>query len=124
LTTLRRPKNVPRDWLALPPEGCKLAAPKWPSEKPSAPEAALWKRLWSLPIACWWHDQRIEPDIVALYVSLRIAKPEHVSVRGLANELGLTPASMLRMRLVVEHPEPEREAAEDPYAHLRAEWED
>jgi hypothetical protein len=31
---------------------------------------------------------------------------------------------MLRMRLVVEHPEPEREAAEDPYAHLRAEWED
>lgn len=35
-------------------------------------------------------------------------------------ELGLTPAAVLRLRLVVEQPEPERAPREDPYRHLRA----
>lgn len=79
----------------------------------------MWKRLWRLPVAAWWHDQRIEPDIVARYVELRFAKPALAVVARMEGELGLTPASLLRMRLVVEAPEPERKAEADPYKHLR-----
>jgi hypothetical protein len=115
---LRR-RNAPEQWTALPAEGCSLPAPKWPRAKPSKDEAALWARLWALPIAAWWHDQRIEPFVIASYVSLALEKPAHASVLALARELGLTPASMVRMRLVVEHPEPEAVPAADPYRHLK-----
>ena len=96
-----------------------MPAPKWPSGKSSPSEAALWKRLWSLPIAVWWHDQRIEPFVIASYVTLALSKPSHASVLALARELGLTPAAMQRMRLVVEHPEPEAAPTADPYRHLK-----
>jgi hypothetical protein len=96
------------------------AAPKWPAGKASADESALWKDLWTAPIAAWWHDQRVAANVVARYVRLSLSKPEHATVGQLERELGLTPASMLRMRLVVEHPEPEAEQGEDPYKHLRS----
>jgi hypothetical protein len=113
---LRR-RNPPEQWTSLPAEGCKLAVPKWPgSEK--AP--SLWARLWKLPIAAYWHELRLEPSVVARYVTLAAAKPESPAVSRLEAELGLTPASMLRMRLTVEHPEPDEKAAADPYQHLRA----
>ena len=115
---LRR-RNPPEQWTALPAGGCDLRAPTWPSGKPSKAEAALWKRLWALPVAAWWHSQRVEPFVVAMYVSLAIEKPAHSSVLALARELGLTPAAQQRMRLVVEHPEPEATPAVDPYRHLR-----
>jgi hypothetical protein len=115
---LRR-RNPPEHRTVLPAEGCRLPAPKWPAGKPSSSEAALWRRLWALPVAAWWHDQRIEPDIVARYVSLRFAKPALAVVARLEGELGLTPASLLRMRLVVEPPEQEYEPGPDPYAHLK-----
>jgi phage terminase small subunit len=35
------------------------------------------------------------------------------------SELGLTPAALQRLRLIVEAPEEEAEARPDPYAHLR-----
>jgi hypothetical protein len=76
--------------------------------------------LWALPVAAWWHDQSIEPSIVARYVSLRFARPQLAVLSRLEGELGLTPASLLRMRLMVEVPEAEREPSEDHYAHLRA----
>jgi hypothetical protein len=79
----------------------------------------LWKRLWALPIAAWWHETRISPTVVARYVTLAVSKPEHATVGQLERELGLTPAAMLRMRLVVEQPEPSVEALPDPYRHLR-----
>lgn len=117
---LRR-RNRPEDWTILPAEGCTLPVPKWPTgEKPSPAEAALWKRLWKLPVAAWWHAQAIEPSVVAMYVTLAIGKPSHASVLALARELGLTPASLQRMRLVVEQPEPKQKPTEDPYRHLRA----
>jgi len=72
-----------------------------------------------LPVACWWHEQRIEPTVVARYVSLAISKPALATLSRLESDLGLTPAGMLRMRLVVEHPEPEAKATVDPYRHLR-----
>ena len=103
----------------MPPEGCSFAAPKWPDGKASAAESARWRDLWSLPIAAWWHDQRVASNVVARYVRLSLSKPEHATVGQLERELGLTPASMLRLRLVVEHPEVEPARAESPYRHLR-----
>jgi hypothetical protein len=116
--SLRR-RNAPEQWTVLPHDGCKLPAPKWPDGRPSKAEAELWRRLWKLPVAAWWHDQRIEPDVIARYVRLRFQKPGLAVVARMEGELGLTPASLLRMRLVVEHPEPAPEALPDPYAHLK-----
>lgn len=69
-----------------------------------------------------WHGQAIEPSVVARYVQLALEKPAHAAVSRLESDLGLTPAAMHRMRLVVEHPESEskREPLADPYRHLRA----
>jgi hypothetical protein len=118
LEQLRR-RNAPEQWTVLPPDGCGLPAPRWPNGKPTAAEAALWKRLWASPVACWWHDQRLEPDIVARYVRLRFEKPALAVVARLEGELALTPAAQMRMRLVVEHPEPEARPTVDPYRHLK-----
>jgi hypothetical protein len=115
---LRR-RNRPEQWTVLPADGCKLPAPKWPLGTAAKGEADLWKRLWALPLAAWWHEQRIEPAIVARYVVLAIGKPSHASVSKLESDLGLTPAAMLRMRLAVEHPEPVAKPTVDPYRHLR-----
>jgi len=114
---LRR-RNAPEQWTSLPAEGCSISAPSWPFGRPSKGEADLWARLWALPIAVWWHEQRIEPTIVATYVRLATTRPEHASCLKLMTELGLTPAALQRLRLIVEAPEPEAEAA-DPYKHLR-----
>jgi len=92
----------------------------WPAGKATPAESALWKRLGKLPLAAWWHEQRIEPTIVARYVTLALSKPAHASVSQLESALGLTPAAMLRLRLVVEVPEPETKPTADPYRHLRA----
>jgi hypothetical protein len=115
---LRR-RNRPEEWTVLPAEGCGLSAPKWPTGRAAKAEADLWRRLWVLPIAAWWHEQRIEPAIIARYVRLATSKPEHASVSKLESDLGLTPAAMLRMRLVVEGPEPVYERGPDPYRHLK-----
>jgi hypothetical protein len=101
---------------------CGLPVPGWPSGSASKPESDLWKRLWVLPVAEYWHAVRVEPAIVARYVRLSLAKPEHATVGQLERELGLTPASMLRMRLTVEEPEPKLAAVPDPYAHLKQEY--
>lgn len=116
---LRR-RNKPEDWTILPPSGPSGRPPKWPVElgEPDEHEYRLWSKLWHLPIAHWWKEQRLEPFIVARYVRLALTKPESPAVAKAENDLGLTPASLLRMRLVVEHPEPEPEQEEDPYAHL------
>jgi hypothetical protein len=112
---LRR-RNPPEQWTSLPAEGCTLPVPKWPG---AGKAPALWARLWRLPVAAYWHELRIEPSVVARYVVLSSAKPESPAVSKLEAELGLTPAAMLRMRLVVEAPAQEPVDAPDPYAHLR-----
>jgi len=117
---LRR-RNQPEQWVVLPVR-CGLPVPTWPSGSASKPEADLWKRLWVLPVAEYWHSVRVEPAIVARYVRLSIAKPEHATVGQLERELGLTPASMLRMRLTVEEPEAKLALVPDPYAHLKQEY--
>jgi hypothetical protein len=115
---LRR-RNAPEQWVALPAEGCLLPVPDWPDGEPSAAESALWERLWMLPVALWWHDQAIEPSVVARYVELRFSKPALAVLSRIEGELGLTPDALLRMRLIVDRPEPEPEQGPDPYQHLR-----
>lgn len=113
---LRR-RNPPEQWTSLPAEGCKLGVPRWlASGKPPA----LWARLWKLPIACYWHEQAIEPSVVARYVILSSVKPESPAVSRLEAELGLTPAAMLRLRVLVESPEEPGAEEPDHYQHLRA----
>ena len=114
-----RKRNRAELWTILPPEGCKVAAPKWPNGKPSPGEADLWKRLWRLPVAAWWREQQLEPFVVARYVSLAIEKPAHASVSQLEGSLGLTPAAMQRMRLVVEPEEAPQNSGREHYKHLR-----
>jgi hypothetical protein len=118
---LRR-RNAPEQWTVLPAEGCRLPVPKWPTGSPATVELALWKRLWALPVAAWWHEQGIEPSVVARYVELRFAKPGLAVLSRIEGELGLTPASLLRMRLTVERPEQKPARLPDPYLHLREEF--
>jgi hypothetical protein len=101
---LRR-RNAPEQWIVLPAEGCTIAAPSWPLGKPSPAETALWKRLWRLPVACWWAEQKIDPFVVARYVRVGLEQPQHAALGRLESELALTPASMAKLRLVVERPE-------------------
>jgi hypothetical protein len=117
---LRR-RNAPEVWIGLPAEGCKVASPTWPLGKPSTAEAALWKRLWALPVAAWWHEQRIDPFVVARYVHVGLDKPEHAALGRLESELGLTPAGMVKLRLVVERPEAPGPPKKDRYAHISVE---
>jgi hypothetical protein len=107
------------DWVILPSEGSRARPPAWPDGTPSEQELEHWRHLWSLPVAVWWREQRISPLIVAQYVRLRIDSPALAVTNQLARELGLTPGSMVHLRLVVEEPESEPESLPDPYAHLR-----
>lgn len=117
---LRR-RNRPESWTVLPAAGCDLDAPSWPLGEFADGESELWARLWKLPVACYWHETRVDPFVVARYVRLAMRKPEHATVSRLEADLGLTPAALLRMRLVVETPEPEAPIIADPYAHLAGE---
>lgn len=36
----------------------------------------MWREVWALPVAAWWHEQRISPRVIAGYVRLSISKPE------------------------------------------------
>jgi hypothetical protein len=114
----RRRTNRPDDWTALPAEGCSARVPKWPQGAPTDAQRDLWRRLWKLPVAAYWHDVKLEPHVVAGYVAGWIENPLHATVARLASELGLTPAGMQRLRLVVVEPEPVADATADPYAHL------
>ena len=82
----------------------------------------MWARLWASPVACWWHDQRVDPSVVARYVELRFSHPALAVLSRIEAELGLTPASLMRLRLIVEAPEAEPEPTADPYAHLAVEF--
>ena len=116
--TLRR-RNAPESWIVLPAGGCTLAAPTWPLEpKATAAEARLWKGLWKLPVAAWWHEQQISPFVVGRYVRLAISKPALAVVSALERDLALTPAGVARLRLVVEELEETKPAKPSRYRHI------
>jgi hypothetical protein len=99
------PASHKSDWTVVPAARCTLPVPKWPLGRQPTAALALWKRLWALPIARFWHEQQIEPSVVARYVLLALTQPQLTATARLEADLGLTPAGMARLRVVVERPE-------------------
>jgi hypothetical protein len=120
---IRREKRADGEWFVLPSSGCSRPIPRWPHGTPSPAEAARWRRLWRLPIAVWWWEQQIDPDLIGRYVRLAYSKPHLGSISRIENDLGLTPAGMMRLRLVVEGPEEPKWQPRGRYDHVRVEEE-
>lgn len=114
------PSSHKADWTVLAAGVCTRPAPKWPLAKRPAGAAALWTRLWALPVAGWWYEQRIEPSVIARYVVLALEHPTLTATARLEADLGLTPAGMARLRLVVERLETPKLVTRR-YGHLREE---
>jgi hypothetical protein len=116
---LRR-RNAPEQWIVLP-QRSRLAPPTWPLGAPSSDETALWSDLWSRPVAAWWHEQRLNPVVVARYVRVVLEKPGAPMLSKLENDLALTPASLVHLRLMVEAPAEPATKRESPFEELAQE---
>lgn len=125
----RRRRNNKPDLLALPAEGRKGRAPKWPLPSQTDAEAKVWTETWHTPQAAAW--ERLGWNrTVARYVRFLVRSEDPKStvallseVRQLEDRLGLTPMSMLRLRWEVkadEVAEKRGEAAPAPTRRLRA----
>jgi hypothetical protein len=108
----RRRRNKPEQWTILPSEGCSLAPPGWPLErKPTKAEASYWAKVWELPIAWWWHEQKISPFVIARYVRTYcqdVIDPNRKlgpAVSRMERDLGLHPEALVKLRLVVAEDE-------------------
>lgn len=98
---LRRDRKTDGDWIVLPAEGRRGAAPRWPltvadDDALAEREAAVWRRLWATPQAVQWQRMRQEME-VALYARrlVEAEKPGSATstgtlVRQMADALGLT----------------------------------
>ncbi len=95
----------------LPPDGCQDDPPPLPPGREwSEAEAQYWAELWRTPQASVW-DDCVFPAVAALVVATStILRGGRVSAqligeqRALMNDLGLTPASMERLRWVIGEP--------------------
>jgi hypothetical protein len=95
--------------------------PEWPLDGPDQAESALWADLWRRPVAHLWRQNYIAPIVVARYVRVVLASPGNGSLTQLENGLGLTPASLARLKVTFEEPRPALSgAAEDVLAAARA----
>lgn len=126
--TQRRRRNNKPDLLALPAEGRKGRAPKWPLTTPSKDEAAVWSEAWRTPQAAAW-ERLGWKRTVARYVRFLVQseQPDATAkmlseVRQLEDRLGLTPMSMLRLRWEVKADEvaEKREEFLAPVRRIRA----
>lgn len=98
----RRPVTRPAN--VLPTGIGRQKAPAWPFDGPSAAEAALWVDLWRRPVAHLWRGQFIAPMVVARYVRVLCQNPASGSLAQMESGLGLTPASLSRLRVQFEEP--------------------
>jgi hypothetical protein len=88
----------------LPTVPSRLKAPPWPFGTPSEAELTLWKDLWRRPVAHLWRAQFIAPMVVARYVRVLVANPAAGSLAQMESGLGLTPASLGRLKVSFERP--------------------
>lgn len=102
----------------LPPDGCQDDPPPLPPGRAwSEAEEQHWRELWQSPQAEVWEDSAF-PAVAALVVAtstiLGGGRPSAQLIgeaRALMSDLGLTPASMERMRWVIgEQPNTTRAA--------------
>lgn len=121
----RRRRNNKPDLLALPAEGRKGRAPKWPLPGQTSAESVVWSEMWHTPQAAAW-DRLGWNRTVARYVRFLVQseKPDSSvallsEVRQLEDRLGLTPMSMLRLRWEVKTDEVAAKRDETPSAPVR-----
>lgn len=95
-------------WRQLPRSGRGEPAPAWPLELvPDDAEARRWDRLWSMPQAVVWAEQRAE-CLVARYVLHLIAVETRdpstrllAEVRQMEAQLLLAPGSLAKARMEI-----------------------
>ncbi|MGV9400437.1 phage terminase small subunit [Streptomyces sp. NPDC003668] len=95
----------------LPPDGCQDDPPPLPPGRAwSEAEEHHWRELWSSPQGDAWEDSAF-PAVAALVVATstilgsgRVSAQLIGEQRALMNDLGLTPASMERMRWIIGEP--------------------
>jgi hypothetical protein len=58
-------RNAKDGWTTLPAKPAITRAPKWPLDLQSAPEKALWSKLWRKPQATMWRRQGLEFQVAA-----------------------------------------------------------
>ena len=74
------------------------------SQSPSDAESALWIDLWKRPVAHLWRGLYIAPMVIARYVRVLSSNPASGSLAQMESALGLTPASLGRLRVQFEAP--------------------
>jgi hypothetical protein len=133
----RRRRNKTSTRMALPAEGRKGRAPKWPlmlaegrdedaSKLLRKLEAALWRDLWKLPQAVAWERLGYTRE-VALYVrhqvSAELGSLDHArEARMRSDRLGLTPTALrsLQWEIVADELAERRETKTSDRPRLRA----
>lgn len=91
---------------ALPSEGYKGRAPRWPLSEASYREKSVWRALWKTPQACAWAlpSERWRTITVALYCRtlVRCEDPEApasllAQLHRFADQIGMTTAGLSEM---------------------------
>lgn len=120
-----RDNNPFHQSLALPSEGRRGRAPKWPISKMKAGEKAAWSGLWATPQAVAW-EKLGWTRVVARYCRLMVIAegddapvPIYAEVRQLEDRLGLTPKAMLSLRWSIVEDEVAEKREEKPARRLR-----
>jgi hypothetical protein len=109
-----KPANV------LPTTPSTDKPPPWPLGTASKAESALWRDLWGRPAAHLWRSQFIAPIVPARYVRALLINSGNPSLVAMESALGLTPASLARMRVTFADPRPHLDdEAEDVLAKAR-----
>lgn len=115
-TALRRERDG-EQWVTLPAEGRKGAAPKWPLAGQSDREKELWAREWRRPQAVMWEHNGQEVE-VAMYVRSLVAAEKREAptnartlVRQQQEALGLSIPGLLRNRWKIADSEPQHRGA-------------
>lgn len=119
---LRRDRKADGEWLLLPAEGRKGAAPAWPLLGQSEREVEVWASRWSKPQAVAWEKLGLV-DSVALYVRRWCEAEEPGSatnlgtlIRQYEDDLGISLPGMMRLRWKIAEDETARRRDTKPAA--------
>lgn len=124
-----RRRNDRDAWRTLAPV-CTRPVPRWPIATKPRGHAALWRHLWSLPIAEIWHEQNAV-RLVARYATLvltleNVFSPDDdtslpatvlaglpAEIRQIEDRLLISPSTRIRARVVIAVETPADESADE-----------
>lgn len=102
---------------ALPPEGYRGKAPKFPLPEMSERESDVWTEAWRTPQACAWSVQPWRWHAVAMWVrwSVRLEASDASAALGnvvirFADQIGMTPAGLKENGWKIAAAEPKQKA--------------